>query len=230
MFRMRVSRDVDESTEPWSFVGTGDGTDEFHILRAVAEKYDGTCTLWFPQAPPIHKKTGLSVLDSINTVINKINPKITTFLFLIDREYIGQEMKRRVRDKLDNNDIKGIIGDRLLNKHIKVIKMEDNTPEGAFIIKGKLGSHALQIYVIIQGINLKIEEEISKLIELEKGITIPPEKEHIQNFFKKIFRKKSIGQGTAKLIAGASKNNLRMSFPGLTFILSEIENQCSGNN
>ena len=177
---------MDESTEPWSFVGTGDGTDEFHILRAVAEKYDGTCTLWFPQAPPIHKKTGLSVLDSINTVINKINPKITTFLFLIDREYIGQEMKRRVRDKLDNNDIKGIIGDRLLNKHIKVIKMEDNTPEGAFIIKGKLGSHALQIYVIIQGINLKIEEEISKLIELEKGITIPPEKEHIQNFFKKI--------------------------------------------
>jgi len=37
----------------------------------------------------------------------------------------------------------------------------------------------LQIYVIIQGIDLKIEEEISKLIKLEKDITISPEKEHI---------------------------------------------------
>ena len=226
---MRVSENVGESTEPWSFVGTGDGTDEFHILRAVAEKYNGTCTLWFPQAPPIHKKTGLTVLDSINTVID-INPKISTFLFLIDREHIVQGMNRRSGDKLDNSDIKGMIEDRLSNKHIKIIKIDDNAPEGAFIIKGKLGSHVLQIYVIIQGIDLKIEEEISKLIKLEKDITIPPEKEHIQDFFKEKFRRNSIGQGTAKLIAGASKNNLRMSFPGLTFILNVIEKQCSENN
>lgn len=226
---MRVSENVGESTEPWSFVGTGDGTDEFHILRAVAEKYNGTCTLWFPQAPPIHKKTGLTVLDSINTVID-INPKISTFLFLIDREHIVQGMNRRSGDKLDNSDIKGMIEDRLSNKHIKIIKIDDNAPEGAFIIKGKLGSHVLQIYVIIQGIDLKIEEEISKLIKLEKDITIPPEKEHIRDFFKETFHRKSIGQGTAKLIAGASKNNLRMSFPGLTFILNVIEKQCSENN
>ena len=226
---MRVSENVGESAEPWSFVGTGDGTDEFHILRAVAEKYNGTCTLWFPQAPPIHKKTGLTVLDSINTVID-INPKISTFLFLIDREHIVQGMNRRSGDKLDNSDIKGMIEDRLSNKHIKIIKIDDNAPEGAFIIKGKLGSHVLQIYVIIQGIDLKIEEEISKLIKLEKDITIPPEKEHIRDFFKETFHRKSIGQGTAKLIAGASKNNLRMSFPGLTFILNVIEKQCSENN
>ncbi len=226
---MRVSANVGESTEPWSFVGTGDGTDEFHILRAVAERYDGTCTLWFPQAPPIHKKTGLTVLDSINTVID-INPKISTFLFLIDREHIVQGMNRRSGDKLDNSDIKGMIGDRLSNKHIKIIKMDYNTPEGAFIIKGKLGSRVLQIYVIIQGIDLKIEEEISKLIKLEKDITIPPEKKHIRDFLKETFHRKSIGQGAAKLIAGASKNNLRMSFPGLTFILNVIAKQCSENN
>ncbi len=187
---MRVSETVGEYAEPWSFVGTGDGTDEFHILRAVAEKYDGTCTLWFPQAPPIHKKTGLTVLDSINTVID-INPKISTFLFLIDREHIVQGINRRSGDKLDNSDIKGMIEDRLSNKHIKIIKMEDNTPDGAFIIKGKLGSRVLQIYVIIQGIDLKIEEEISKLIKLEKDITILPEKEHIRDFLKKHFIEKA---------------------------------------
>ncbi len=226
---MRVSENIDESAEPWSFVGTGDGTDEFHILRAVAEKYDGTCTLWFPKSS-FGKKTGLSVLDSINTVINKINPKISTFLFLIDREHIGQEIRRKARDRLDNNDIKGMIEDRLSNKHIKIIEMDDNTPDGAFMIKGKLGSRILQIYVIIQGIDLKIEEEISKLIELEKDIMIPPEKEHIRDFFKEIFHRKSIGLGTAKLIAETSKNNLQKSFTGLTFILSEIENRCSENN
>ena len=226
---MRVSENVGESTEPWSFVGTGDGTDEFHILRAVAERYNGTCSLWFPQAPPIHKKTGLTVLDSINAVID-INPKISTFLFLIDREHIVQGMNIRSRDKLDNSDIKGMIEDRLSNKHIKISKIDDNTPEGVFIIKGKLGSRVLQIYVIIQGIDLKIEEEISKLIKLEKDITIPPEKEHIRDFFKETFHRKSIGQGTAKLIAGASKNNLRMSFPGLTFILNVIEKHCPENN
>ena len=225
---MRVSENIDESTEPWSFVGTGDGTDEFHILRAVAEKYAGTCTLWFPKSP-LGKKTGLTVLDSINTVIN-ISPKISTFLFLIDREHIGQEMRRKARDRLDNNDIKGEIKKRLLNKHIKILTIDDNTPEGAFMIKGKLGSRILQIYVIIQGIDLKMEEEISKLIELEKAITIPSEKEHIRNFFKEIFHRKSIGLGAAKLIAEASKNNLEKSFTGLTFILSEIENRCSKNN
>jgi len=217
---MRVSENVGGSSEPWSFVGTGDGTDEFHIFRAVAERYNGTCSLWFPQAPPIHKKTGLTVLDSINTVIN-INPKISTFLFLIDREHIVRGMNRRSGGKLDNSDIKGMIEDRLSNKHIKIIKIDGNTPEGAFIIKGKLDSHVLQIYVIIQGIDLKIEEEISKLIKLEKDITIPPEKEHIRDFFKETFHRKSIGQGTAKLITGASKNNLQMSFSGLTFILNE---------
>lgn len=225
---MRVSENVGESAEPWSFVGTGDGTDEFHILRAVAEKYNGTCSLWFPKSP-LGKKTGLTVLDSINTVIN-INPKISTFLFLIDREHIVQGMNRRSKDKLDNSGIKGMIEDRLSNKHIKIIKTDDTVPEGAFIIKGELGSHILQIYVLIQGIDLKIEEEISKLIKLEKDITIPPEKGHIRDFFKETFHRKSIGQGTAKLIAGASKNNLRISFSGLTFILNVIEKQCSENN
>ncbi|MEA1894887.1 MAG: hypothetical protein U9N36_06775, partial [Euryarchaeota archaeon] len=75
-----------------------------------------------------------------------------------------------------------------------------------------------------------IEEEISKLIKLEKNITIPPEKEHIRGFLKETFHRRSIGQGTVKLITEASKNNLRMSFPGLTFILNVIEKQCSENN
>ncbi|RZN36298.1 MAG: hypothetical protein EF813_07675 [Methanosarcinales archaeon] len=224
---MRVVKVWDESIEPWSFVGTGDGTDEFHILRAVAEKYDGACSLWFPQAPPMGKKTGLAALDSITAIKN---PKISTFLFLIDREHIGQGMRRSARAKLDNNDVKGMIENRLLNKHIKIIKIGDNLPDGAFMIKGKLGSHILQIYVIIQGINLKIEEEISKLIELEKNIMIPPEKECIRGFFKEMFHRKSIGLGTAKLIEESSKNNLQKSFIGLTFILSEIEKQCSKNN
>ena len=226
---MRVRENVGESTEPWSFVGTGDGTDEFHILRAVAEKYDGGRTLWFPKSP-LGKKTGLSVLDSINTVINKINPKISTFIFLIDREHVVQELRKREVARLDNNKIQVMIERRLLNKHIKIIEMDDNTPDGVFMIKGELGSRVLQIYIIIQGIDLKIEEEISKLIELEKDIMIPPEKEHIHGFFKEMFHRKSIGLGTAKLIEEASKNNLEKSFTGLTFILSEIENRCPESN
>jgi len=194
----------------------------------VAEKYNGACSLWFPKSS-LGKKTGLAVLDYINTVID-INPKIGTFLFLIDREHIVQGMNRRSRDELDNSDIKGMVEDKLSNKHIKIIKIDNNTPDEAFIINGKLGSHVLQIYVLIQGIDLKIEEEISKLIKLEKDIMIPPEKEHIQDFFKETFHRKSIGQGTVKLIVGASKNNLRMSFPGLTFILNAIGNLYSKNN
>lgn len=49
-------------------------------------------------------------------------------------------------------------------------------------------------------------------------------------FFKETFHRKSIGLGTAKLIAEASKNNLEKSFTGLTFTLSEIENRCSEND
>jgi len=210
---MRVSKDVGDSEEPWSFVGTGDGTDEFYILKAIAERYNGPRTLWFPKSP-LGKKTGLSVLDSIKTVVARY-PKVSTFLFLIDREHIGRE--------LDNSGIKEMIERRLSNGHVKIIETNDNTPNGAFMIKGELGSHKLQIYVTIHGIDLKIEEEISKLIELEKNRTVPPEKKHLKDFFEETYRKRSIGQGTAKLIAQANKNNLKMSFPAMTFILSEME-------
>ncbi len=210
---MRVSKDVGDSEEPWSFVGTGDGTDEFYILKAIAERYGGPRTLWFPKSA-LCKKTGLSALDSINTVVAHY-PKVSTFLFLIDREHIDRE--------LDNFGIKETIKQRISNGHVKIIEMDDNTPDGAFIIKGELGSHKLQIYVTIHGIDLKIEEEISKLIELEKKRTIPPEKTHPKDFFEEMYRKRSIGQGAAKLIAQASKNNIQTSFPATTFILNEME-------
>jgi|LGVF01.1.fsa_nt_gb hypothetical protein len=226
---MRVSENIDESAEPWSFVGTGDGTDEFHILRAVAEKYDGACTLWFPKSS-FGMKTGLSVFDSINVDINRINPKISTFLFLIDGEHVVQGLRKIDVARLDNNKIQVMIERRLSNNYIKIITIDNNMPDGVFMIKEKLGSRILQIYVIIQGTDLKIEEEISKLIELEKDIMIPHEKEHIRGFFKEIFHRKSIGLDTAKLIAESSKNNLQKSFTGLTFILSEIENRGPENN
>ena len=212
---MQVSMGVDDPSELWSFVGTGDGTDEFHILKAIAERYSGTRTLWFPKSP-FDKKTGLSVLNSINTTIDHY-PGISTFLFLIDREHIGQE--------LNNSGIREMIKQRLSSGHVKIIEMDDNTPDGAFIAKGELGSHKLQIYMTIHGIDLKIEEEISKLIELEKKRTIPPEKKHLRDFFKETYSKRSIGQGAAKLIAGANKNNLKTSFPAMTFILNAIELQ-----
>lgn len=210
---MQVSMGVDDPSELWSFVGTGDGTDEFHILKAMSERYSGTRTLWFPKSPS-GKKTGLSVLDSINTVVTRY-PGISTFLFLVDREHIGRE--------LNNSGIKEIIKRRLSNRHIKIIETDDDAPDGTFIAKGELGSHRLQIYMAIHGTDLKIEEEISKLIELEKKITIPPEKNHLKDFFEETYRKRSIGQGAAKLIAQASKNNLRVSFPAMTFILNAIE-------
>lgn len=217
---MRVSKDVGDSEEPWSFVGTGDGTDEFYILKAIAERYGGPRTLWFPKSS-LGKKTGLSVLDSINTVVAHY-PKVSTFLFLIDREHIGRE--------LNNDNVKETIEQRLSSKHIKIIEMGDDTPDGVFMIKGKLGSHKLQIYVTIHGINLKMEEEISKLIELEKKRTIPPEKKPLKDFFGETYHKRSIGQGAAKLIAQASKSNLKTSFHSITFILNEIENRYIGNN
>ncbi|KAF5410940.1 MAG: hypothetical protein U9N46_03645 [Euryarchaeota archaeon] len=209
---MRVSKDVGSSEEPWSFVGTGDGTDEFYILKAIAERYGGPRTLWFPKSP-LGKNTGLSVLDSINTVVARY-PKVSAFLFLIDREHIGWE--------LDNFGIKEMIERQLSNGHVKIIETSDNTPNGAFMIKGELGSHKLQIYVTIHGIDLKIEEEISKLIELEKKRTIPPEKTHLKDFFEEMYRKRNVWQGAAKLIMHANKNNLKISFPAMTSILSEM--------
>ena len=226
---MRVSNELNKLSDIWFFVGTGNGTDEFYILKAIAEKYNGKLTLWFPKSPPMGKKTGLAVLDSINTIVNKY-PKICNFLFLIDREYIGQDMRKKNRDRLNNDYIKKMIEKQLLNNHLQIHEIDNNTPNGTFIIKGKLGSHILQIYIIVNGIDLKIEEEISKLIELEKGIIILPEKNKIKRFFEETFHTRSIGKGTGKLIEISNKSNLRMSFSGLTFVLNKIENQFSENN
>lgn len=225
---MRVVKYWDESAELWSFVGTGDGTDEFPTLKAMAERYDGTCTLLFPKASR-RKKTGLSVLDSINTVITKTSPKINTFLFLIDREHIVQGMKKRDLTRLNTNKIQGMIEKRLSNKHVRILETDNNTPDGTFIIKGKLGSRILHIYIVIFGIK-SIEDEILTLIKLEKDITIPPGKKNIRDFFEERFHTRSIGRGAGKLIIEADESNIQKSFPGLTFILNAIEKQCSENN
>ena len=226
---MRVSNELNKLSDICFFVGTGNGTDEFYILKAIAEKYNGKLTLWFPKSPPMGRKTGLAVLDSINTIVNKYS-KICDFLFLIDREYIGQDMKKKNRDKLNNEYIKKMIEKQLLNKHLQIHEIDNNTPNGTFIIKGNLGPHILRIYIIVNGIDLKIEEEISKLIELEKGRIILPEKNKIKSYFEETFHTRSIGKGTGKLIGISKKSNLQMSFSGLTFVLNKIENQLSENN
>ena len=122
-----------------------------------------------------------------------------------------------------------MIEKRPFNKPVRILETGDNIPDGTFIKHGKLDSRLLHIYIVIFRIK-SIEDKILTLIKLEDGITIPPGKNNIRDFFEERFHTRNIGRGAGKSIIEADECNIQKCFPGLTFILKVIENQCSKNN
>jgi hypothetical protein len=191
----------DTKTIVW--VLTGNGPTEFKALKGTARKYDGgKKVLYFPRRPGYHHGSGLSVLKVIKIYVDKY--KVKNFFFLVDREHI--EMEAKVDDKLKEFGIE-----------VNNVQKFSANEEEALYIEGTIGVHDFDLWVAVIGREKCIEEDIAHLIQTKFGEKVEPSKEGVKSALKK----HSID--VEQLMARASIEKIKHSFPALHMVLSHLE-------
>jgi len=191
---------------------TGDGSWERVVLKAMAERHDGSeRALLIPIAVAVlgrgNRKTGrfpgLSALQSIKAYVDT---RIRRYLFLIDIEHINNE--KGIKPDLEASAKKYGFD---LQRPAEVIGNQ------AFLIRCRIGSHEIMVHTVVSGRKKCIEENISTLISLEWGIDVESSKCAIR----KILKKK--GADLFSLVRTASSYNVGQAFPDLTAAFESME-------
>ena len=185
---------------------TGNGRREYRMLRAITKKYDGSeKLLYFPRRPGYLPGAKLSVLQVVKVYVSKY--KINNFLCIIDKEHFTEtDIEKEVKEKI-----------REFGIEVTQIQMFDANTENAIYLNGTVGPHNFILWMVIAGKEKCIEEDLAKLIEIKFGDKIEPTKSNII----KALRRYNVD--TEKLMASASIEQLRQSFPALDFVLSRLE-------
>jgi len=200
---MKVTEEYGEGA-PTIAVTTGNGRNEFRILRALAEKHDGERkTLWFPLGPFNKPGRGLKALDIVKIYPGKY--RLTSFLFLVDREYLQRGIEG-IKDFLKGTGVN--------------ISFFQQIGDGASLISGGVGLHEISIYAVVLGKMKNLEEEIATLIERKLEEKVRPEKSEIRKVLHKHKTNKE------KIIEEASNEDLTLAFPNLTLILERMKEGC----
>jgi hypothetical protein len=192
---------------------TGDGSWERVVLKAMAERHDGSeRALLIPIAVAVlgrgNRKTGrfsgLSALQSIKTYVGQ--SRIRRYLFLIDIEHVND--KEEIKPDLEASARQYGFD---LQRPIEVIGNQ------AFLIRCRVGSHEITVHTVVSGRKKCIEESISALISLEWGIDVESSKCAIR----KILKQKDAD--LFSLVRTASSYNVGQALPGLTAAFESME-------
>lgn len=187
---------------------TGNGKREFKVLRIIAKKYNGQRRiLYFPKRPGYRFGGGLSVLQVVKIYASKYN--IKNFLCLIDREHFAEaDVKKEIEKTL-----------REFGVNVNQVQKIPINNEDALLIEGAVGIHNFILWTAITGKEKCIEEDIAKLIEIERGLKVEPTKNGVTQAFKEH------NIDIEQLMASASLKNLKTSFPALSLVLSRLESK-----
>jgi len=185
---------------------TGNGRREHRILKAIAKKYDGSKKLlYFPRRPGYLPGAKLSVLRVVKVYVSRY--KINNFLCLIDKEHFtGTDIEKEVEEKI-----------REFGIEVTQIQRFNANTENAIYLNGIVGTRNFTLWMIIAGKEKCMEENLAKLIEIKFGEKIEPTKSNITEALRKH------DMDTEKLLASASIEQLKQSFPALNFVLSRLE-------
>ena len=192
---------------------TGDGSNEFHIMKELCKKYNGhNKLLWFPRTPLLIKK-GLCALDTIKIYLNNQIFGINSIIYLVDGEYIKEDAIIEIQDHLNSIGV-NIIDIAPINE--------------AFIIRCSSGNYEIILYCIVSGTETCIEEEIVKLIDLEYGVKINLSGDRDSGWKTRIKKEirltlKGKNKNLEELIRNAEKSKIERSFPNICAILRKIE-------
>ena len=198
--RVRVVEETLPDGQAIAFVLTGDGRTESKVLSAIAERYNGrTRVLLFPKSKR-SKKTGLGALEAIEPTY-----KLTghaRYLVLIDREHFSEE---ELHKKLS-----------ILFRNYRV-----ETTDPYIILTGEF-----EIYLVVLGEKIAIEEHLAKLINLETGKeVIQLEHADIDSLKRQIktFIKTNGHKTITKFIRSCKLKNIELAFKPLVEVLKTLE-------
>lgn len=185
---------------------TGDGRTESHVMKSLAKRHNGKRIFLLCSKLPFHFRLGTGI-SAVKVVKTFVKYGILRTLFLVDKEHVGEKQVDIEIDRV----LKGF------GVEVESTKLFQQPPENALITTGSVGCHKLTIYSIVLGKEKCLDEDISKLIELELKLKVEPEKKIIR----KVLHDNRLD--IESLVDKAQSRNLTEAFPGLTFILDEIE-------
>lgn len=196
---MKVAEQRSGEEQVIAFVITGDGRTEQKVLSAIAEKYNGKHKLLLFPKSSLSKKTGLGTLKSVN-VVHKLTEH-SRFLILIDKEHFDRHKLKRV-----------------LSETFKTYTL---TGENPYVIT----SGDIEIYLVILGERIAVEEHIAALIELEFGVNLRGDMDDIKELKSKIMTFiRTMGiKNYRNLIRNANIENVEKSFQPLVEVLKLLE-------
>jgi len=203
---MKLVEELEKPVKLIIGVLTGNGRREHRILKAIAKKYDGSeKLLYFPRRPGYLPGAKLSVLRVVKVYVSRY--KINNFLCLIDKEHFtGTDIEKEVEEKI-----------REFGIEVTQIQRFNANTENAIYLNGIVGTRNFTLWMIIAGKEKCMEENLAKLIEIKFGEKIEPTKSNITEALRKH------DMDTEKLLASASIEQLKQSFPALNFVLSRLE-------
>mgnify|MGYP000459829554 CR=1 FL=1 len=180
--------------EIYAYVLLGNGTMDERIISALAKRYNHSKEMRIPIAP--QRPTGLdAVVKALIQCIER--SKVIRYVVVLDREHITS--MNHVEKKLKEHGLE--------MKRVNVLCGD------AIAVEIRRGSKEALLYAIILGFEKRIEENLSKLIELEYGEHIEPDKKVIRRWLKEH------GLRDINLIEKATVDHLEEAFPGLSYTL-----------
>ena len=181
---------------------TGDGSEDKEIIEALADRFNGKADLGYPAAPgSLRGATGLSCLRVLKTYIRWHSK----FLLFIDKEHLGRDPKEEVRRYLQGIGIE--------------VENADAVNE-IYIFKGVIGSKTFILYVIPQGFEKHIEENVVRLIQLHFKDEVEPNLHVVKKWLRKNHKMELYD-----FIKKVRKKELTIAFPNHTRIFSLLEAQ-----
>ncbi|KKN54190.1 hypothetical protein LCGC14_0594830 [marine sediment metagenome] len=191
----------------------GDGiSPEKLIIEMICQKYNGKDKIILYPRTGIKRQAGLSALNAIKTLISR---GYRNFIFIVDGEYIeeDEDPKGKIKGKL--NAIGIGFGD-------EIIPLQD-----AFLLKCSCRPYEFNLFCIILGPEVCIEEEIAKFIELKLNVRVNIPEGHKNALWRRTLKQeiRSI-LSKRELKRQLREANLRIiedSFPNMCAVLNYIE-------
>lgn len=193
----------------------GDGKFDKELLSALLPKFNGPYpTIFFPMTFRT-RLSGLKALKGIQLYCDFY--KVYSFIYMVDRDFFDS-------DDNPENEIQ-----RYLSSDLGIGITEISSINKAIFIKCQYGHRQIDLYCIVSGPEIYIEEEIAKLLELTKGtiINLSGEKDiewkkRIKRELMQALRKEGIKK-IRTLIEPTSIKKLEKAFPNICAVLKKIE-------
>jgi hypothetical protein len=182
---------------------TGDGSNETRVCKGFTEKFDGDRVIFLTFKSPLpHRSTGLASLAAVRTYIDKFDVK--RLVWSCDKEHLASQ-----------NDWVAQVTNTLMSLGMNANAAVTWNDAARFSVV--LGPKNALLWCAFTGIQVNLEENLSRLIQLEYGLAVAPDKPTVHSFLS------SRGLTIDELIRRSSATSLKHAFSSLFSVFEDIE-------